>query len=358
MNIATITPLDTTFFRDGRAFTMGEDSDTLSTVFPPAPSVIYGALRTHYFSSNIAKLSQANTDTDPTKDLVIHDIYITIKGIPHYPMPLDTYMDDKYLKLLQRIPINKCHKPTHTDFILQTDKTVKRTDGQYYFSALDDYRNPSNFDALNHEAINIYDKLTSEEEIGIGRKNKQTEQGKLFRIPFTRWETVKNKVNMFTFEQVKLVVVYDELHISSGTLKLGGESKMAIIDIETNNCSNSHQLTVANGECYKLYFRTPAIFAEGALPKKLFCDNLGVKITAAAVGKPLFIGGWDIKANTPKPTEQAVPPGTVYDVQVHCVEKFIAFLNANPYSLRINNDVAYTKQGYGRFECIKVNCNQ
>ncbi|HEC25711.1 MAG TPA: hypothetical protein ENI54_06865, partial [bacterium] len=63
--IVEIDALDTLFFRDGKPFTMAENR-WADTVFPPFPSVIYGALRSAYFANHIEELGKAKTDDDPT----------------------------------------------------------------------------------------------------------------------------------------------------------------------------------------------------------------------------------------------------------------------------------------------------
>ncbi len=68
--IIKINPVDTLLFRDGKPFSMGENTWP-DTVFPPYPSVIYGALRSTYFANHINELGKANREDDPTKKLRI-----------------------------------------------------------------------------------------------------------------------------------------------------------------------------------------------------------------------------------------------------------------------------------------------
>lgn len=39
---------------------------------------------------------------------------------------------------------------------------------------------------------------------------------------------------------------------------------------------------------------------------------ISLKLTTAAVGKPIPVGGWDMKKGKAKPTYRAVPAGSVY----------------------------------------------
>ena len=47
-----LTAADTLFFRDGRPFTMGEDTYAEGGTFPPSPSVLFGALCSAFTSEN------------------------------------------------------------------------------------------------------------------------------------------------------------------------------------------------------------------------------------------------------------------------------------------------------------------
>jgi len=80
--------IDTLFFKDGKPFTMGEEV-WANSMFPPPPSVIYGALRSHYFGLHPAEISKANTEDDPTKNLVINFFGIAVNDEAMFPTPLD-----------------------------------------------------------------------------------------------------------------------------------------------------------------------------------------------------------------------------------------------------------------------------
>ncbi|KHG65652.1 MULTISPECIES: type III-B CRISPR module-associated protein Cmr3 [Thermus] len=60
----------------------------------------------------------------------------------------------------------------------------------------------------------------------------------------------------------------------------------------------------------RLVLLTPAFFHGAYLPEE--GRFLGATAVAAAVGRPLVVSGWDLKAGRPKPTRRAVPAGSVY----------------------------------------------
>lgn len=84
----------------------------------------------------------------------------------------------------------------------------------------------------------------------------------------------------------------------------GGAARRTIID---------------NDGRFKLYFVTPAAFGDGWLPDGVDRETLEVvlvdqrcRLVAAAVGKPRYLGGWDIRRKRPKPLLAVVPAGSVF----------------------------------------------
>lgn len=87
MNIE-IQALDTLFFRDARPFTMGDET-WANSLFPPSPSVLYGALRSIYFANHPEDVIHADTEQDPTKGLCIQGIAIKRNAELFLPLPHD-----------------------------------------------------------------------------------------------------------------------------------------------------------------------------------------------------------------------------------------------------------------------------
>lgn len=102
---------------------------------------------------------------------------------------------------------------------------------------------------------------------------------------------------------------------------------------------------------FVLYLSTHAIFKEGWLPewigengleRKIHGTSIKVKLLTAAIGKPVYIGGFDIAKGEPKPMYKAVPGGSVY---------YFEILDGNVDDLkkihgRSISDV-YSEQGFG-----------
>jgi len=72
---------------------------------------------------------------------------------------------------------------------------------------------------------------------------------------------------------------------------------------------------------FKLYLATPALFRNGWVPDFLSeaggeyrgrVGSLELRLVAAAVGKAVPIGGWDLVRKRPRSMRKAVPAGSVY----------------------------------------------
>ncbi|MCB1159809.1 MAG: hypothetical protein KDK45_20080, partial [Leptospiraceae bacterium] len=71
MQCLEIKPLDPVFFRNSAPFTMGDET-TAQEMFPPNPSVIYGAIRASFFNEGNISLAEIRKKTEKLK---IESIY-------------------------------------------------------------------------------------------------------------------------------------------------------------------------------------------------------------------------------------------------------------------------------------------
>ncbi len=323
--IIEIDPLDTLFFRDGKPFSMGEET-WADGVFPPFPSVIYGALRTAYFANHIKDIGKANTAEDPTKDLEpekglrIRGIYLKHGEHFYVPLPLDCVREKNGEKdkafVLQTTKINanaSCN--CTTEYILTDNKEVENIEGAILrISVLQDYLKD---EADSKFSIKMFsDLLLTESKIGIGRNDQthSSEENRLYRVGMRRLE------DSF-YNKLKIIVEFDFERLddfpSEGILKLGGENKAAAyqkINEDISVCEPKIE-----GQKFKLYLLTPALFKKGWIPEWLDGQTLngtynGIKLRllTASIGKYISIGGFDMEAKKPKPMRKAVPAGSVY----------------------------------------------
>ncbi len=306
----SISALDTLFFRDGRPFTMGDNS-WANHLFPPYPSTLYGMFRSVFFEGHMDNLHKVNSYEDPTKELQIQFIGLQLidednEDILLFPVPLDLVKDKSKNELypLDFIENNNSITKNNLPYKLNYQGNGKVTDPDNFHYITEDQLNAY----LNGKAVaqstDIKDYMTTEVKIGLGR-NPQTgrpEDGHLYRMTMQR-------LQKDTSHKIRLVCSISGLELPEENVhRLGGEGKL-VFTKKSNPVSTSDKVSVDT--YFKLYLATPAIFKDGWQPKSLL-HKYNLEIVGASIGTPLPIGGWDIIKRQPKPMLQAVPPGSVY----------------------------------------------
>jgi len=320
-----IRPLDTLFFRDGKPFSRGEET-WADGAFPPYPSTLFGALRTWYIAQHPAPFS---------KEAIEQSAKITINGIGYYscgevylPMPLDLvsvkeekekqqeqdpckkkadeYKEHKVLRLqpeeiggvVSNYPCSMLLLPPEEEQVKEiTQGLMTQVDLETYL-----YSTKKDFSVKKLE-----DFLKTEPKIGIGRND----------TTLTASDALLYRVGMRRVVDLEIVV---DVQLPDGTvslpqqafiIKLGAENKVA--EVRPFRCSlgiDPAEVTLKGGR-FKLYLATPAIF-DGGWEPDLSRHGIRADLVAAAVGKPLSIGGFDMEKGAPKTMYKAVPAGSVY----------------------------------------------
>ena len=346
----SITPLDTVFFRDGKAFTMGEESQA-DGLFPPPPSVVRGALRTRYFTEHPDQLAAAgNPNHDPTYDTSIKGMALHDKGSGEtfFPLPRDLVRpqeeDDAY-SVVPSVPVSTDAGLSGSSAVslpLTHPDTVEGLK-QAWIGDLDleDYLYERE---ETYRAIPQPELVSTEPKIGVmmNRQTRGAKEGHLYRVGFRRLR-----------KDISFAVQVEGLSLSSsGLLKLGGEAKPSHyrkMDADWPVPAAPAEDLEQNG-ALKLYLSTPALFDNGWLPSWIDPDThqgtLGdctLRLQSAAVGKPQVVGGWDMKNRRPKPMRKAVPAGSVYFFAVESgpVQDALSCLHATSCSDH------WSKDGFG-----------
>jgi CRISPR-associated protein Cmr3 len=302
--------LDTLFFRDGKPFTMGQET-WADGVFPPYPSVVYGALRSAYFAQHIEELNKANQKDDPTAGLRIKGLFLEIDNDLCLPLPLDCVEEkiNSYDQVAFQLKLeeNTMVSSAPTSYILGSDGDSQVENvREGYLNDLD-FRRYLDATMNEYYYYNLSEYVFAEEKIGIAKDNftSVAEKSKLYRITLRRLNNVSIIID---FEGLKLP--------ESGFLKLGGEGKAVTYESIEGLPDFSSELKENR---FKIYLATPAIFKNGWLPGWINSETLEgsynglrLKLLSAAVGKHINIGGFDIKKGRPKPMKRAVPAGSVY----------------------------------------------
>lgn len=362
-------PNDTFFFRDGRPFTKGDQSEGYS-IFPPPPSTILGALRTAYIaehgdlpSFDAGKMAETIGTPNSLGFMRLKGVFLADRnsGI-YYPIPLDLVVkekeNDNILYPLEVCPNNanlKSNASLSLKYLLrwngkedveaETSGKLKPIYMQQYLLGKDI---PIRFNPNE-------DFICDEPKIGIQRSRETlaSEDNMLYRINMSRFQSRYSDMATLGFiadyECNTLLPDNKGLLPDKGLFKLGGEGKSFLYELSKHNPDpfptedNLEQLKKAIKEsgAFKLYFATPAIFKNGWLPK----TNLeSIELVTAAVGKSVPIGGWNMKEKKPKPTRRAVPAGSVYYCKILegcCVDDVI-----NTFHYQNISDYQ-AKEGYG-----------
>lgn len=129
---------------------------------------------------------------------------------------------------------------------------------------------------------------------------------------------------------------------SEHVVRLGGDGRTAIvrfsdataflkplIDLGTNTIDG-----LQSGTRIQIYLATPAVFKDGWHPT---LHDHGLRLIAAAVGRPQIIAGWDAAKGQPKPVRRAVSAGSVYIAEVENVDDARRFV-ANAHLGSISHD--------------------
>ncbi len=364
--------LDSLFFKDGKPFSSGLDN-WADGMFPPSPSVFYGALRSLYFSQNMNDLSKANQPNDPTKELVITSVNYAVNGKLWFPIPMDLVEDltSKDVDIRREEQEDKRYKVKHLHFFNQQevatnaktpyigfypDKIETLKEGLISENTLFDYKNGELPEAY---ATKFSDYLLEEPKIGIARDKftHTAAEGKLYRVGLMR---IKDDYEQDALEpnQLKIVIDFEGLDLDLNNVKLGAEGKIAQVRQNTT-LVNDFKINRFTEKYFKLVLHTPSIFTNDAWKpdqKTLFEERgIDVELISAIVGKPLRIGGFDMAKRQPKPMFSAVPAGSVYYYKAKN-KTFEAIHEQLKDVISVSNE--RTKEGFGLFSLASVDFEQ
>jgi CRISPR-associated protein Cmr3 len=382
-----IIPLDTLFFRDGKPFTMGAES-WANGIFLPLPSTLYGALRTAYishsskgfngFSQGTLEKEIGTLEKSEQCNFKIKNILLKKGSDTFYPLPLDLGVIEKSQeKKIFSQTISTCNNLFFTNTKIESFLQFNLFDSLENFDKEDAFvKLETSLGFIDEFSFSDYlsgtlkpskflsqkDFFQSEPKIGIKRSlNTHTsEEGYLYRIGMSRLCKVEKDR---TITEVSLLIQYEGLSDfpQEAYLKLGGEGKCAlskkIEDDKIPQLSEEAKGKIRSSRKFKIYFATPTLFKQGWLPNAIEKEKLlwkigklELKLLSASIGKPLYIGGWDIKKNKQKPMRKAVPSGSVYywEIRKGEVEDILeTFHNKN-----ISDDLSHEGYGLSYLGCL------
>lgn len=319
-----VRPLDVWLFRNGKPFNAGTDHRA-ETVFPPLPTVLQGAIRTHYIEQHGGIPAYLNGEYLNGDDVANK---VGKKGEPppetfqlqggflaHYkqdnlicyvPLPAQAYLDGETYRLLEP----KQEPSVISDlgegpYLLWRDENVKPTKGEG-----GGWLSLANLQTLLQDRVLCQAAVKSDSDfferesrlgIQLDYQTRSTETGKLYQAEFVRLQ-----------EGFGLYIGLKGLEDwpDNGIMNIGGESHAAIYE-SVSEPTIPEISAGKNG--FTLTFLTPTYFAKGWQPvdwSRFVGDS--AKFVAAAVNKPLILGGFDLANKRHRASRRYVPAGSTY----------------------------------------------
>jgi CRISPR-associated protein Cmr3 len=355
-----IEPSDVLLFRDGRPFSAGEGHRARS-IFPPTPNTMQGVIRSKVLSDRCGRYETYKNDCngcDKQPNCTIPDEigrpaqngrgsygnlqirgaiiakYEETKVTPYFPVPADVVEvkeksgQKKSSKFRLRFLQPLSHKlygdndlsddPQSKLLPLWTQETTPVEGVQGYWEQKD----LQNYLLEEYPSITQYTKADTlylrESRYGIDIDNaRQTvKEGQLYQTEFIRCEK-----NIGLYTEVDGVS-----NLGGNLIAIGGENRAAQCHhldqqkrVDWTQFTHDLEKKLEQADGFKIYFATPTIFDAGWLPNWLSKNDLSgayhgvqVQLVAASVPRYQTIGGWDVAYNRPKPTNRAIPAGSVY----------------------------------------------
>lgn len=304
--------LDSLFFRDGRPFTMGEESYAQGT-FPPLPSTVRGALRSLWMGQHIDTKGIEQLAIDSNK-IELNYFGMAIAGKPVFPAPLDLFFPDHSGDVTslaaQAMQLIRCDSitssvqgVTHLFFSGSNGKTESVTKHLLELNTMQKYVNGEDSKGFPTQHLSSY--ILEEYKTGIGRDNDlhRTKDGLLYRLISNRFhddpeQTLSLLVDVAHFQTTE--------PLSSRPIPLGGERRSVVVEQLEENGFALPQKPALKDEYIKICMLTPGLFDSW---HPIIAD---ASLVAASIGKPVSVGGWDVLNKQPKPMRRAVPAGSVF----------------------------------------------
>lgn len=314
-------PIDVWLFRDGKSFDAGSDHRARS-LFPPYPSVMQGAIRSHHLVVKGIDLRNQRAIADEVgtaedfKGLRLRGPFIAREEngrlIRYFPVPADGAPDGnpQSYRLLrprsrQEMPYVLTNAPDELPMLLWPPEDAKPTQGDLgeWMAEEELLKGLRGEPAV---AIKSSELFVRENRFGIGRDDatRTTEEGALYEVEF-----IRPCPNVGLWVQVEGYDGWPE----RGTLRIGGEGHGAHFRQLQTILGWPHPPDPLPAR-FKVYFASPAYFENGWLPKDGWGRFFTASVTLQAVALRRYesIGGFDWATGSQKPARRYVPAGSVY----------------------------------------------
>jgi CRISPR-associated protein Cmr3 len=311
-------PLDVWLFRDGRPFDARSEHRARS-LFPPYPTAIQGAIRSHYLTVKGvppqagAKIEDLVGTSADVKNLRLRGPFLARREdgrlVRYFPRPNDAVGVADHPCAIRPA---SAPKPAEDGGVLTScpmshllglgDEPAKA--GESLWLREDDLRGYLRGDGV--DGVPASKLFLRESRLGIGRNDvkRTSEEGLLYEVEF-----IRPQPDVGLLVQVEGYSDWPE----KGLLRIGGEGRAARFEqVTVEEWPETRSPLPAR---FKLYFATPAYFDGGWQPAgggwgRFFTGD--VRLVAAAVGRYESIGGYDLARDAHKPSRRYVPAGSIY----------------------------------------------
>lgn len=377
--ILLLSPVDTFFFRNHKAFSPGENSSA-DAVFPPRPGTVYGALRSAYIHQNsdfTAFRQESDSDIKHWMGTVNQAGSFRLKGVFLYaegqailPLPMDYQVVKEeteasseewaYPLILKQGENN--YSSDASEARLYGEREEKSASGSAAFLPLEKWKES----LVKRDKQQVYRAsqwLMTEDKLGIARD----------------WETARNRdgmlyqLKMYRFKEVMqarksgLIVIGEQAPDFSGLpfLRLGGKNRPWTVEVLPDeesfwNLEEEEQIIqqIEASGIARMIFITPAIWNDAASSfyirnegKFRIKDGLEYPIITEVIGRPELTGGWDIDKKIPKKRMLTVPAGSVYYLEIKKgqARELVQCLKET----KLSDELAH--EGYGWAVCAAYN---
>lgn len=365
--IINIYPLDTLFFRDGLNFDAG-DFTRASCIFPPYPPTIYGAVR----SLLISQLGINTYEIDKAPYGLGGDIENCELKINCY-----TLSNDASLLFPSPITLAATRNKRYAFFTPKEEKNLCPVIFEKDFESVDSYLNLHDTKNILKKAIrkeyklnlanNPYYKSFEKVGIAIDRKTGTAEEHKIYT--YTNYQLRKD-IFITIFLDLPDELKDKIKQFQKGFTKFGGEMRPIYYEFKNDDVNflkddaEEIKKIILNEKRFFLWLITPAVFQNGSIPDFIELDSnkmegtiklrekeIRLKLFSWQVGKPIHIGGFDIKTRIPKIMYKAVPSGSIYffkilneEVSSGMIDEIFNHFHLKPLDSKVPN---IKKQGFG-----------
>lgn len=345
-------------FRSGKPF--GAQSDTLDIMFP-LPSAAAGVIRTLSAQQKNENFS-GEFDVAQLKQITSNGIFLAQQDDSgslklFAPKPADSlYLKKKrnnddtnsaqkdeiqLIRLSPReagedcgfnLPCTSQEKNDENNLLpvqMPPDMTPEQLKGKpqsgKQFWLLEDWLKWQNGDQLLYERIDTnginLPSPDSRTHVAIDHETQTGIDGLLFQTAAYDFANHRKEHHQGWAETRLGFVIATPEKLNDGMVRFGGEGRLSRIQEAKNLPENVLGQSKELGDKIKLTLLTPAIFAQGWLPKWIDANSLEgtlpytqtrVKLRAVAMDRWLPVSGWDLAEHKPKAMRKAVSAGSVY----------------------------------------------